>query len=95
MTRVQRWCTLAGIAVGLLALTVPASAATGWTLVTPPASTVGAELAGSYALSDTDAWVVGGPRKRQCGPGRAELERHGLVVGAHLCAVGQHPTMGA
>ena len=61
MTRVLRWCTLAGIVAGLLALTVPASAATGWTVVTPPASTAGAELTGSYALSDTDAWAVGGP----------------------------------
>lgn len=31
MTRVSRWCTLAGITAGLLGLTVPASAATGWT----------------------------------------------------------------
>jgi hypothetical protein len=38
MTRVSRWCTLAGITAGLLGLTVPASAATGWTVVTPPAS---------------------------------------------------------
>lgn len=30
-----RWCTLAGITAGLLGLTVPASAATGWTVVTP------------------------------------------------------------
>jgi hypothetical protein len=59
MRRVLRWCTLAGTAAGLLALTVPASAATGWTVVTPPAGTAGDELAGSYALSDTDAWVVG------------------------------------
>ena len=33
-------------------------------------------------------------RKRQCGPGRAELERHRLVVGAHPHAVGQHPGLG-
>jgi hypothetical protein len=59
MTRVLRWCTLAGITAGLLGLAVPASAATGWTVVTPPASAVGAELTGSYALSDTDAWAVG------------------------------------
>jgi hypothetical protein len=59
MRRVLRWCTLAGTTAGLLALTVPASAATGWTVVTPPAGTAGDELAGSYALSDTDAWVVG------------------------------------
>jgi len=37
MTRVSRWCTLAGITAGLLGLTVPASAATGWTVATPPA----------------------------------------------------------
>ena len=61
MTRVLRWCTLAGITAGLLGLTVPASGATGWTVVTPPASTAGAALTGSFALSDTDAWVVGGP----------------------------------
>jgi len=59
MTRVLRWCTLAGVMAGLLGLTVPASAATGWTVVTPPASAAGAELTGSYALSDTDTWVVG------------------------------------
>jgi hypothetical protein len=34
----------------------PASAATGWTVVTPPAGAAGI-LTGSYALSDTDAWV--------------------------------------
>jgi len=58
MTRVSRWCTLAGITAGLLGLTVPASAATGWTVVTPPAGAAGI-LTGSYALSNTDAWVVG------------------------------------
>ena len=68
MTRVLRWCTLAGITAGLLGLTVPASAATGWTVVTPPASTAGAELTGSYALSDTDAWVVGGPANASAAP---------------------------
>ena len=62
MTRVLRWFTLAGITAGLLGLTAAqASAATGWTVITPPAGTAGAELAGSYALSDTDAWAVGGP----------------------------------
>lgn len=59
MTRVSRWCTLAGITAGLLGLTVPASGATGWTVVTPPASTAGAQLTGSFALSDTDTWAVG------------------------------------
>src|SRR5579863_4109613 len=68
MTRVSRWCTLAGITAALLGLTVPASAATGWTVVTPPASTAGAELTGSYALSDTDAWVVGGPANASAAP---------------------------
>jgi len=60
MTRVSRWCTLAGIAAGLaglLGLAVPASAAAGWTVVTPAGT--GGVLTGSYALSDTDAWVVG------------------------------------
>jgi hypothetical protein len=59
MTRISRWCTLAGITAGLLGLAVPAFGATGWTVVTPPASAAGDELTGSYALSDTDAWVVG------------------------------------
>jgi hypothetical protein len=68
MTRVSRWCTLAGITAGLLGLTVPASAATGWTVVTPPAGTAGAELTGSYALSDTDAWAVGGPDAASAAP---------------------------
>src|SRR5260370_28591809 len=68
MTRVSRWCTLAGITAGLLGLTVPASAATGWTVVTPPASTAGAPLTGSYALSATDAWVVGGPAPAPAAP---------------------------
>jgi hypothetical protein len=70
MTRVLRCCALAGITAGLLGLTVPASAATGWTVVTPPTSTAGAELTGSYALSDTDAWVVGPAleRDRPCRP---------------------------
>lgn len=58
MTRVLRWCTLAGITAGLLGLTVPASAATGWTVITPPASAAGT-LTGSFALSGTDAWAVG------------------------------------
>jgi hypothetical protein len=57
MTRVQRWCTLAGITAGLLGLTVPASGATGWTVVTSPVSA--GILTGSFALSDTDAWVAG------------------------------------
>jgi len=58
MTRVSRWCTLAGIAAGLLGLTIPASGATGWTVVTPPAGAAG-NLTGSYALSNTDTWAVG------------------------------------
>ena len=37
MTRVLQLCTLAGIVTGLLALTVPAFAQTGWTVVPPPA----------------------------------------------------------
>jgi hypothetical protein len=57
MTRVSRWCTLAGITAALLGLTIPASGATGWTVVTPPVSA--GIFNGSYALSDTDAWVVG------------------------------------
>jgi hypothetical protein len=68
MTRVLRWCTLAGITAGLLALTVPASAQTGWTVVTPPAGTAGDELTGSYALSNTDAWVVGYNGNTSTGP---------------------------
>jgi hypothetical protein len=68
MTRVSRWCTLAGITAGLLGLIVPASAATGWTVITPPAGTAGAELTGSYALSDTDAWAVGGPASASAAP---------------------------
>ena len=68
MTRVSRWCTLAGITAALLGLTVPASAATGWTVITPPGSTAGAELTGSYALSDTDAWAVGGPASASAAP---------------------------
>jgi hypothetical protein len=61
MTHVLRWCTLAGITAGLLGLAVPASAATGWTVVTPMGLPAGAQnyLNGSFALSDTDAWVVG------------------------------------
>lgn len=97
MTRVLQLCTLAGIVTGLLALTVPASAQTGWTVVPPPAGTAGDELTGSYALSNTDAWAVGYIRKYQYGPGdpgRAELERHRLVAGVHPHAVGQHPGLG-
>ena len=61
MTRVLRWCTLAGITAGLLGLTVPASAAAGWTVVTPSGLAAGTEnyLNGSFALSDSDAWAVG------------------------------------
>jgi hypothetical protein len=65
MTRVSRWCMLAGIIAGLgglLGLAVPASAATGWTVVTPPALASGTQfynLTGSFALSDTNAWAVG------------------------------------
>ena len=61
MTHVLRWCTLAGITAGLLGLAVPASAATGWTVVTPPALPPGTlnYLNGSFALSDTSTWVVG------------------------------------
>lgn len=68
MAGVLRWCTLGGVTAGLLGLTVPASGAAGWTVVTPPASTAGAELTGSYAVSDTDAWVVGGPAHASAAP---------------------------
>jgi hypothetical protein len=68
MTRVLQLCTLAGIVTGLLALTVPASAQTGWTVVPPPAGTVGDELTGSYALSNTDAWAVGYLGNTSTGP---------------------------
>ena len=68
MTRVSRWCTLAGITAALLGLTVPASAASGWTVITPPAGTAGASLTGSFALSDTDAWAVGGPSSASAAP---------------------------
>jgi hypothetical protein len=61
MTRLLGRCTLAGITAGLLGLTAQASAATGWTVVTPPALPPGAQnlLNGSFALSDTDTWVAG------------------------------------
>jgi hypothetical protein len=62
MTRISRWCTLAAITGALLGLTAQASAATGWTVVTPPALASGSQyyiLNGSFALSDTDAWAVG------------------------------------
>ena len=68
MTPVSRWCTLAGITAALLGLTVPASAASGWTVITPPAGTAGASLTGSFALSDTDAWAVGGPSSASAAP---------------------------
>lgn len=67
MTRVSRWCTLAGITAGLLGLTVPASAQAGWTVVTPPTGAAGI-LTGSYALSDTDTWVVGYNGNTSTGP---------------------------
>jgi hypothetical protein len=68
MTRVLRWCTLAGITALLLGLAVPASAqTTGWTVATLPASAAG-NLTGSYALSDTDAWVVGYNGNTSTGP---------------------------
>jgi hypothetical protein len=61
MARVLRCCTLAGITAGLLGLTVPASAQTGWTVVTPSGLAAGTQnyLNGSFALSDTNAWAVG------------------------------------
>ena len=61
MRHVLRWCTLAGIMSGLLGLAIPASAATGWTVVTPSGLPPGTQnyLNGSFALSDTDAWAVG------------------------------------
>ena len=68
MTRVLRWCTLAGITAALLGLTIPASAASGWTVITPPAGTAGATLTGSFALSDTNAWAVGGPSSASAAP---------------------------
>jgi hypothetical protein len=58
----MRWFTLAGVMAGLLGLTAAqASGATGWTVVTPPALPPGTEnlLGGSFALSDTNTWVVG------------------------------------
>ena len=68
MTRVLQLCTLAGIVTGLLALTVPAFAQTGWTVVPPAAGTAGDELTGSYALSNTDAWAVGYIGNTSTGP---------------------------
>ncbi len=61
MARVLRWCTLAGITTALLGLAVPASGATGWTVVTPSGLPAGTQsyLNGSFALSDTSAWAVG------------------------------------
>jgi hypothetical protein len=61
MRRVLRWGTLAGITAGLLGLAVPASGATGWTVVTPSGLAAGTQnyLNGSFALSGTDAWAVG------------------------------------
>ena len=61
MRHVLRWCTLAGITAAVLGLTVPASAATGWTLVTPPTLAVRHQnfLNGSFALSDFNTWAVG------------------------------------
>lgn len=52
MTRVLRWYLLAGVAAALLGLTVPASAATGWTIVTPSGLQAGIQndLGGSFAL---------------------------------------------
>ena len=89
--RVSRWYAVAGITAGLLGLTVPASAATGWTVVTPPASTAGAEL--HRVVRPFRHRRLGGRRaKRQCGPGRAELEWHCLVVDANPGAVGHPPT---
>jgi hypothetical protein len=68
MTRVLQLCTLAGIVTGLLALSVPAFAQTGWTVVPPPAGTAGDELTGSYAFSNTDAWAVGFSGNTSTGP---------------------------
>jgi hypothetical protein len=61
MTRVSRWCTLAGVIAGLLGLATQASAATGWTVVRPPALPPGTEnlLSGSFALSETNTWAAG------------------------------------
>jgi len=62
MTRVSRWWTLAGITAALLGLSAAqATAASGWTVVAPPAFS-GSQyynLNGSFALSDSDAWAVG------------------------------------
>jgi hypothetical protein len=41
----------------MLGLTLPASAATGWTVITAPGPAAG--ITSSFALSDTDAWAVG------------------------------------
>jgi hypothetical protein len=60
MTRVSRWCTLAGITAGLLGLTAQAFGATGWPVITPTAT---GTFTGSFALSDTDAWVLFPPSR--------------------------------
>ena len=57
MTRVLRLCTLAGIIAAVLGLALPASAATGWTVITAPGPN--ALFTSSFAVSDTDAWAVG------------------------------------
>ncbi len=62
MTRVARWCMLAGVTAGLLGLaTAQASAATSFTQVTPSGLAAGSQnyLNGSFALSGTSAWAVG------------------------------------
>lgn len=60
-SRPRRLATLAGIAVGVLAMTGTAFAATGWTVVAAPASdpNTNAVLNGASARTDTDAWAVG------------------------------------
>jgi hypothetical protein len=72
MTRVLRWCMLGGITAGLLALTVPASGATGWTVVTPanwngsswitspsPIPADSSVSIGSAASSPSHVWLFG------------------------------------
>ena len=59
MVRSRRWLAPGAVAAVVLIVGGPASAATGWTVVSVPATGNNTELNGAYAISSTDAWAVG------------------------------------
>ena len=59
MLRIKTAVTLAALGTAAALVAGPASAASGWTIVSAPPTGQNANLQGVSAVSDSDAWAVG------------------------------------